>query len=209
MPVSVIIPAHNEESVIERTLLSLPPNVQKIVVCNACNDSTAEIAKKYAKVLEVQKKSVSYARNLGVQHAKHDKLIFLDADTTVDNYLIPMIINTNAEIGTCGVKPNNFNPIDRLMMVVKTNIHWMGLCSGLIFCTKEMYHKVGGFDEGMVIHEDGKFLRSAKKIGKFKVLKSYVYNDMRRFRKKGYLKTFYYWIKETLFFSGKDYETIR
>tara|TARA_Y100000310_G_C20613306_1_gene779188 strand:+ start:617 stop:1246 length:630 start_codon:yes stop_codon:yes gene_type:complete len=209
MPVSVIIPAHNEETVIERTLLSLPQNVQKIVVCNACTDNTANIAKKYAKVVEVQKKSVSYARNIGVQHAKHDKLVFLDADTTVDNYLIPMIINTNVEIGTCGVKPNNHYPIDRLMMIIKTNIHWMGFCSGLIFCTKEMYHKVGGFDESMVIHEDGKFLRSAKKMGKFKILNSYVYNDMRRFRKKGYLKIFYYWVKETLFFSGKDYETIR
>lgn len=209
MPLSVIMPAHNEEKTIERTLLSLPTNIQKIVVCNACTDKTAEIAKKYAKVIEVQKKSVSYARNLGVQHAKHDKLVFLDADTCVDNYLIPMIINTNATIGTCKVKPNNRHPLDKFMMLIKSNIHRMGFCTGLIFCTKEIYHKVGGFDESIVIHEDGKFLRSAKKFGKFKVLNSYVYNDMRRFRKKGYLKNFHYWIKETFSPSGKDYETIR
>ena len=206
---SVIIPAYNEQSVIERTLKNLPENIEKIVVCNACTDKTAKIAKKYGKVIETPKKGVSHARNLGAKHAKYNKLVFLDADILISKDTIPKIIKTNANIGTTKVKPNSKLLIDKIIMFLKTQVHRFGFNTGLIFCTKEIYEKVNGFDESMTIHEDGKFLRKCKKIGKFKVLDSYVYNNMRRFRKKGYLKIVYYWIKETLFFSGKDYESIK
>ena len=53
MAVSVIIPAYNEESVIETTLKSIPENVQKIVICNACTDKTAEIAYKKATKINI------------------------------------------------------------------------------------------------------------------------------------------------------------
>ena len=209
MAVSVIIPAYNEESVIENTLKSIPENTQKIVICNACTDKTAEIARKYAEVIELPKKGVSYARNVGAKMAKHDKLVFLDADIKLDNKTIPSIIKTNANIGTTKVKADSNNLIHKTMMFLKSNTHWIGFSTGLVFCTKEIYDKVGGFDESMVIHEDGKFLRSGKKIGEYKILDSFVYNNMRRYRKKGFLSIAYYWVKETLFFSGKDYEAIR
>ena len=48
---SVIIPAHNEESYIEKTLQSLKKqdyqNIEIIVIDNDSNDSTVKIAKKY------------------------------------------------------------------------------------------------------------------------------------------------------------------
>jgi glycosyltransferase involved in cell wall biosynthesis len=205
---SVIIPAYNEESVIERALKGLP-KVQKIVVCNGCTDNTAKIAKKYAEVIETPKKGVSHARNLGVKLAKHDKLVFLDADIKLDNKTIPLIVKTNSNIGTTKVKADSDKFFDKLTMLLKSNIHWMGFNTGLIYCTKEMFHKVNGFDESKIIHEDGKFLRDCKKLGNFKVLDSYVYNDMRRFRKKGYLNIMWYWIKETVLPTKKDYDSIR
>ncbi|MAG77953.1 hypothetical protein CL616_01160 [archaeon] len=209
MSISIIIPAYNEENEIEKTLKNIPNNVQKIVICNGCNDKTVQIAKKYAQVIETPKKGVSHARNLGVKLAKHDKLIFLDADIKMDEKTIPLILKTNANIGTTKVKANSNHPIDNAVMFLKSQIHCLGFNTGLIFCTKEMFHKVNGFDESMTIHEDGNFLRKCKKQGNFKVLDTHVYNNMRRFRKQGYLKIIYYWIKETLFFSGKDYEAIR
>jgi glycosyltransferase involved in cell wall biosynthesis len=207
MEVSVIIPAYNEESIIERTLKNLP-NAQKIVVCNGCTDNTAKIAKKYAEVIETPKKGVSHARNLGVKLAKHDKLIFLDADIKVDEKTIPLILKTSSNIGTTKVKADSDRSIDKLMMFIKSQTHWMGFNTGLIYCTKEMFNKVNGFDTTKIIHEDGKFLRDCKKIGNFKVLDSYVYNNMRRFKKKGYLNIITYWIKETIL-PTKKYETIR
>ena len=48
-PVSVIIPAHNEESVIGRCLAAMlegaqPGELEIIVVCNGCSDRTGEKA---------------------------------------------------------------------------------------------------------------------------------------------------------------------
>ncbi|MFH1972573.1 MAG: glycosyltransferase [archaeon] len=207
--ISVIIPAFNEERVIESTLKSLPSDVEKIVVCNACTDNTAEIARKYGKVVELSEKGVSKARNRGVEEASFDKIIFLDADIKVDENVISMILESNANIGTTKVKSNSDYKIDRTIMWLKSNIHRFGFNTGLIFCTKEMYERIGGFDESKVIHEDGKFLRAGKKKGRFDVLDCYVFNDMRRFRQKGYLRIVWFWVRETLFSSGKDYDAVR
>ena len=49
---AVIIPAHNEASVIGRALFPLAPlaagdHVQVIVACNGCTDNTAELARRF------------------------------------------------------------------------------------------------------------------------------------------------------------------
>jgi len=190
-------------------LKSLPSDVEKIVVCNACTDNTAEIAEKYGLVLKTDKKGVSHARNLGAKAAKYDKLIFLDADIKVDENVVSKVLESNANIGTTKVKSGSNHKIDRVVMGLKSKMHRFGFNTGLIFCTKEMYERIGGFDESKVIHEDGKFLRYGKKKGRFDVLDCYVFNDMRRFRQKGYLGIVWFWVKETLFSSGKDYDAVR
>ena len=79
--ISVVIPAYNEEKYLEKTLNRLPKNLELIVVCNGCTDKTAQIAKKYAKVISISDKNVSKARNLGAKNSSGKILIFLDADT--------------------------------------------------------------------------------------------------------------------------------
>lgn len=83
---SVVIPAHNEESCIEACIKSLisqniPPE-EIIVVVNAAIDKTAEIARKYkqVQVVEVDKKSITNARDIGFNLAKSDIIARLNAD---------------------------------------------------------------------------------------------------------------------------------
>lgn len=88
---SVIIPAFNEETVIGRTLDSLIESIgdspaEILVVCNACNDRTAEIARSYGQrvqVIETTKGGKCNAINLGEKNAKTFPRIYLDADITV------------------------------------------------------------------------------------------------------------------------------
>lgn len=88
---SVIIPAFNEEAVIGRTLASLLASVgdrevEIIVVCNACHDGTAEVAREYGPkvtVIETPQGGKCNAINLGEQSAKTFPRIYLDADITV------------------------------------------------------------------------------------------------------------------------------
>jgi len=69
---SIIIPAHNEESVIERCLSTLLRGTRQgefevIVVANNCNDRTVELASNFegVKVLDIEPGGKSLALNAG------------------------------------------------------------------------------------------------------------------------------------------------
>lgn len=82
---SVIVPAHNAESTIRKCLDSIKnqtfKNYELIVVCDACNDKTADIAKKYTfHVAEVNFHSDGPTRSVGLDMAKGKWVLFMDAD---------------------------------------------------------------------------------------------------------------------------------
>lgn len=90
---SVIIPAHNEETVIGRcldTLQSGAPSdhaMEIIVVANGCGDLTVEVAKKAAptaKIIDLPEGSKTSAINAGNSVARHFPRIILDADVECD-----------------------------------------------------------------------------------------------------------------------------
>jgi len=100
MSAAVIIPAHNEASVIERSLTSLrsglDPSVAIVVVCNGCDDSTAEIARGVSDdvaVLETDVASKTAALNLGTGMVAPGPRLFLDADVTLDGGAAAMLLD--------------------------------------------------------------------------------------------------------------------
>ncbi|MBE9174591.1 glycosyltransferase family 2 protein [Synechocystis salina LEGE 06155] len=90
--VAVLVPAHNEASVIAETLQSIQPQLAPqdilIVVADNCTDATAAIARKEgATVIEridQEKRGKGYALDFGVQylaqHQQPDIVILMDAD---------------------------------------------------------------------------------------------------------------------------------
>ena len=74
--ISIIIPALNEEKVIERTLKSIQnseyKNYETIVVANGCTDKTVEKSKLANRIIVTKKKGVSRARNLGAKKQKEN-----------------------------------------------------------------------------------------------------------------------------------------
>lgn len=87
---SVVIPAHDEESVIGRCLDSLlagaaPGELEVVVVANGCSDRTAEIASAVpgVTVIEVDRASKIAALNAGDQAAKTFPRAYVDADVEV------------------------------------------------------------------------------------------------------------------------------
>ncbi len=209
MNLSVIIPAYNEEKYLEKTLQALN-DVEVIVVCNGCTDKTEEIARKYAtQVVVLSEKGVSRARNAGAQVASHSKLVFLDADILVDNKVLENITISLYSVGTCSVKADSSYVLDKILMWGKSQFHKFGTSTGLLFMDKDLFEQSGKFEEDLNKREDGRLLRRAKHKAQFGIVKGYVYNNMRRYRQKGYFRIWAYWIKEYLIPSEKEYESIR
>src|SRR5437867_4851908 len=102
-PVSVIIPAYNEEKNIEATVQSVisaeyPNNKEIIVVDDGSKDGTAKIVnrlnKKYKIVRLVKGRHEGKAKaiNLGMKNVKNDFFIVLDADTEIEKNSIKELI---------------------------------------------------------------------------------------------------------------------
>ncbi|GAA4167197.1 glycosyltransferase [Gryllotalpicola koreensis] len=88
---SVIIPAHNEAAVIERTLRPLARaaaagELEVIVVCNGCHDETAAVAASVPGVIVIETEIASkpHALNLGDARASAWPRVYLDADIVAD-----------------------------------------------------------------------------------------------------------------------------
>ena len=85
---SVVVPAYNEAASIERCLRTMlddaePGEFDVIVVCNACTDGTASIARTVSDdvtVLETPVPSKTRAMNLGDEAARAFPRVYLDAD---------------------------------------------------------------------------------------------------------------------------------
>lgn len=89
--ISIIIPAHNEASVIANCLTALldgasPGEMQIVVACNGCTDNTADIARGFGapvEVIETPVPSKSHALNLADSVAKGFPRFYLDADVVL------------------------------------------------------------------------------------------------------------------------------
>lgn len=94
MRFSVIIPAHNSSNYIVKALDSIVEQTYKdceiIVVCDRCEDSTAEVAKTYGAIVEeVDFGNDGLSRSRGLDIATGEYVMFIDDD---DWWLHPMIL---------------------------------------------------------------------------------------------------------------------
>jgi glycosyltransferase involved in cell wall biosynthesis len=100
---TIIVPAHNEATVIQRCLDSLVSQVgieRIIVACNGCTDNTAEIIRThYPQVLclDIAKPSKVNALNEAEKHISTWPAFYIDADTQLSNGSIQRITEEMAK----------------------------------------------------------------------------------------------------------------
>lgn len=105
MKFSIIIPAHNSAAFIDHALASVAAQECKdyelIVVCDSCEDDTEKVARQYTdKVAVCDCHNDGMARNVGLEMAKGDYVLFLDSD---DWYLHEYVLSVLEE----RIKENN------------------------------------------------------------------------------------------------------
>jgi glycosyltransferase involved in cell wall biosynthesis len=194
--ISFIIPAYTEERLIGRTLSALKDAAhaagqpfEVIVVDDASSDRTAAIACEHgARVVAVSHRQIAATRNAGARQASGELLVFVDADTIVNEAVIRAAIRAihqGAVGGGCAVRFDGRLPLyGRAMAAVNVPVYRiLGLASGcFLFCTRPAFDAVGGFDERLFAAEEGAMSRVLGRHGRFVVLRESVVTSGRKFR---------------------------
>jgi glycosyltransferase involved in cell wall biosynthesis len=224
--ISVVIPAHNEESYLGPTLETLRRQnygwFEVIVVANGCTDATAEVARgRCHRLIVLSQKNLGVARNLGARMAQGELLFFLDADTTVE----PMTLRRVAEdftrqdaAGTMQGRPNRREFKYRLVYALKNFLHASSLhrgSSGVIICWKDYFVQAGGFDEKLEVRENSHLIRRLRRFGRYRYIGDIAATtSMRRYEQRGFGRVIWLWITlwaHSLFrdLRQQHYETVR
>lgn len=169
MPVSIsfVVPAYNEREYIEQCLnaiheacADLDIQTEIIVIDNGSTDATPELARGCnAQVFTIERTSVSAARNLGADKASHPVIAFIDADVVITRRWATICCQQFETLVRDGdtltghqyaIRPNR-SWIEE---------HWFGnlhdkfLAGGNIIISKELFHKIDGFDVDLKTGED-------------------------------------------------------
>jgi glycosyltransferase involved in cell wall biosynthesis len=121
----IIIPAHNEESVIDRCLAFVPDlepgEAVVIVVPNGCTDRTAELARRTetVKVVELDVPSKSAALNEGDRVAQGFPRVYLDADIVTSTATLRALADVLSTPGTLVAAPTPEFTLDGRPWIVR------------------------------------------------------------------------------------------
>lgn len=193
MKISFVIPAWNEEDFIGQTIGSIHAAASKydyeIVVANdASDDRTAEIAESMgATVVQCNNRQIGLTRNDGAKAASGEWLVFVDADTLVTATIVRETIEAFEGGAVSGTSfPTFEEDIPFLAHVftpmLRISFRILRLAAGAyLFCTKEAFDAVGGFDKKFFAGEEVHLSASLHKHGPFNTISSQVVTSGRKF----------------------------
>ena len=225
MKVSIVIPAHNEESSIGNTLKVVCgleyDNFEVIVVDNASSDKTAEIAKTYNNVTVVHepRKGILFAREKGRSVAVGELIANVDADCLPTKHWLSKAVPHFKDPSVVAVSgPYDYFDGSRFfrfmsLFIQKTIYVFMNnflgnskkggvLIGGNNIIRASALNDAGGYDTSLEFY--GEDTNTAKRISKFgKIVfhpKCVMKTSARRFKKEGFLKIsikyFYHFFKQ-------------
>jgi glycosyltransferase involved in cell wall biosynthesis len=213
--ISFIIPAHNEEELLGRTLTSLGEAAASlgqpfeiIVVNDASTDATNEVATAHgATVINVTLRQIGMVRNAGAKSASGDVFVFVDADTIVLPQTLRAALAALDEGAIGGGAVVVFDGLkglwERALVGLWNRIsRWMRWAAGcFVFVRRDAFETVGGFDRDYFIGEEIILSAALKRRGRFVVLPQSVVTSARKARLYGKFETL--WVALRLMVLGK------
>jgi glycosyltransferase involved in cell wall biosynthesis len=206
---SVVIPAYNEATYIDRLLDALVRQNYKdfeVIVSDAqSGDGTDKVVKSFedklnVKFVESPPKGPGAGRNEGAKIANGEWLLFLDADDDIDdqNFLETLLSRTqengwNSSSAKLRTKSSEniinrvgsaiFYKYQKLLAHTKHPVA-QGYC---ILTRKKIFDENNGFNEKIHYGEDNDYVSRTGKFGFGFVDDTYYYVDLRRNRQEGFL----------------------
>ncbi len=191
--VSIIIPCYNQAhflaDAITSALCQTYPEKEIIIVNDGSTDNTGAVVKYFDQrknknrpeiiYIEQENKGLSAARNAGVKHSSGNWIVCLDADDKLAPNYIEKTIGISDIVCTGTVE---FGDRSRLWKSPLTNVYYEQLLvknrlNYAAIYKKEVWNKVGGYDEQMKIgFEDWKMWLDAAKAGfKIRIISEFLF----------------------------------
>lgn len=179
---SLVIPARNEEAYLPRLLDTVDAArsryrggagaIEILVADNVSTDRTVEVAtQRGCRVVQVEKRLIAAVRNGGGRAARGQILAFLDADSQMH----PETFNAIGEAlesgrivgGATGVTMERMSAGIAVTYALLVPFVWVTrMDTGVVFCRREDFEAVGGYDERLSFAEDVQFLLDLRRLGR-------------------------------------------
>lgn len=215
---SIVIPTLNEEKFLPGLLEDLQKQKEKdfevIIVDSLSKDKTDLVVSQYKKLLPInfiQKKgNISQGRNIGADLSKGEYLVFLDADAGINTnfignlkksifnkrclLIIPNIVPDIKEIDTDLV----FKFVNTIVELSQ-NLNKPFSTGGSIIIEKNLFSRIGGFNDKLFLSEDHDLIQKAQKWGvKAKFIRNLNLKfSLRRVRREGRMSLYYKYLVAT------------
>jgi glycosyltransferase involved in cell wall biosynthesis len=179
---SLVVPAYNEERYLPRLLDSVDsarqaygrgPNAVEVVVAdNASSDRTAEIAAaRGCRVTRIEKRAIAAARNGGAAIARGEIFCFTDADGRIHPGTFDAVDRAASSgryvAGATGATLEHWTLGRAMSYAVFVPVLWLtGMDTGVVFCRREDFRAVGGYDESRLYAEDVLLLWQLRRLGR-------------------------------------------
>ncbi len=179
---SLIIPAYNEEAYLPALLSSVevartryvdgPDEIEVLVVDNMSTDSTADLARsRGCRVVREEKRVIAAVRNAGARNARGHIFVFIDADNTIHPETFKAIDTSLATgrviAGSSGVKLQRMSLGIAVTYALMVPLVWLTrMDTGVVFCRREDFEAIGGYNEDRLFAEDVQFLWDLMRLGR-------------------------------------------
>ena len=181
--ISLVIPAYNEEILLPRLLKSVRTacevfagrfggSVEVIVADNTSTDGTAEVARTFGcRVVAVERRVIAAARNGGARVASAPVIAFVDADLQIhpDTFVrIHEAMSSGQCIaGATGWRFERSSPgLRATELVTRLVTRVLHVDGGVVFCSRDAFDAVSGYNEARNVGEDVQFLLDLRRFGK-------------------------------------------
>lgn len=202
--ISIIIPTLNEEKHLSILLKSIKnqdfeEELEIIIADAGSRDKTREIAKEFGCQV-VRGGLPAKGRNIGAKNSKGELLFFMDADISLPRDFFKKVIS-EFEQRKLGIASFLFFPDNKLFLFqLIFGIHnfWVRSTEriighgymGLVLTRRETHQRIQGFDEDIKLAEDHLYVRKARRISKYGIIKRVkVQGSVRRYEKDGIMIT--------------------
>ncbi|MDA0803096.1 MAG: glycosyltransferase [Planctomycetota bacterium] len=195
--VAFVVPAWNEALVIGECVRSIrvaadaAKRPYEVVVVDDSSDDGTDVAATAAgaRVVRVEKRQIAAVRNAGAAATAAPWLVFVDADTTVSPELVAAAYAALDDGAVGGGARVTLDRMPTSWIVRVTTALFMFVWARLdmaagcfVFCRRDAFDRVGGFDERYFATEETWFSEAMKAQGRFVVLTQSATTSARKLR---------------------------